>query len=109
MFGATPEDILHVAQSLHHDIVPAARFGLPYTAWIDRRSGDAGYGATLPPAAEVNPTWRFTTLAELAQQHRQEGEIGQGGRSRRAALSSATRSPATALPAGSRMHDTERH
>ena len=73
-FGATPEDILHVAQSLHHDIVPAARFGLPYTAWIDRRSGDASHGATLPPASAISPTWRFTTLAELARQHRQESE-----------------------------------
>ncbi len=73
-FGASPADILHVAQSLHHDIVPAARFGLPYTAWIDRRSGDARPGATLPPASAVSPTWRFTTLAELARQHRLEGD-----------------------------------
>jgi 2-haloacid dehalogenase len=42
------ERILHVAQSLFHDHVPARSMGLA-TAWIDRRSGQEGFGAT-PPA-----------------------------------------------------------
>ncbi len=71
-FGAAPDDILHVAQSLHHDILPAARYGLRYTAWIDRRKANGGYGATLPPNTEANPTWRFSRLAELVRQHAQE-------------------------------------
>ena len=45
------ERILHVAQSLFHDHVPARSIGLA-TAWIDRRSGQEGFGAT-PPADAV--------------------------------------------------------
>ena len=44
--------ILHVAQSLYHDHVPARSFGLA-TAWIDRRRGKPGSGAT--PPAEASP------------------------------------------------------
>jgi 2-haloacid dehalogenase len=48
-----PRDrILHVAQSLFHDHVPARSIGLA-TAWIDRRSDQAGFGAT--PPAEAAP------------------------------------------------------
>lgn len=48
-----PRDrILHVAQSLYHDHVPARSLGLA-TAWIDRRHGKAGSGAT--PPAEASP------------------------------------------------------
>ncbi len=48
-FGAGPSDVLHVAQSLRHDIVPAKRFGLA-TAWIDRQrlSEGGSWGATSP-------------------------------------------------------------
>ena len=42
------ERILHVAQSLFHDHVPAKALGMT-TVWIDRRQGKAGTGAT-PPA-----------------------------------------------------------
>jgi 2-haloacid dehalogenase len=49
---APRERILHVAQSLFHDHVPAKRLGLA-TAWIDRRAGRAGYGAT--PPADASP------------------------------------------------------
>ena len=73
-FEADPEEILHVAQSLHHDILPAARFGLPYTAWIDRRHQDGGYGATMPPTEDASPAWRFSSLAALARQHMHEVE-----------------------------------
>ncbi|MHA1554911.1 MAG: haloacid dehalogenase type II, partial [Alphaproteobacteria bacterium] len=37
--------IMHVAQSLYHDHVPATRAGLR-TTWIDRRHAAAGHGAT---------------------------------------------------------------
>ncbi len=46
------ERILHVAQSLYHDHVPARRLGMT-TAWIDRRRDKAGFGAT--PAADAAP------------------------------------------------------
>jgi 2-haloacid dehalogenase len=45
------EKVLHVAQSLFHDHVPARQLGLR-TAWIDRRRGRLGPGATPPASAE---------------------------------------------------------
>jgi len=57
--------LLHVAQSLYHDHVPAKAMGLP-TAWIDRRAGRAGSGATPAPAEDVRPDWTFATLAAFA-------------------------------------------
>jgi 2-haloacid dehalogenase len=50
--GGRRERVLHVAQSLYHDHVPARRLGLA-TAWIDRRRGRPGFGAT--PPAEATP------------------------------------------------------
>jgi 2-haloalkanoic acid dehalogenase type II len=58
------ERILHVAQSLFHDHVPAKSLGMR-TVWIDRRDGRAG-GAT-PPAAEVTPDARFATMRAFAE------------------------------------------
>ena len=57
--------LLHVAQSLFHDHVPAQRAGLP-TVWIDRRHAIPGWGATPNPRAAVAPDWTFTSLAEFA-------------------------------------------
>ena len=59
--GADPSRVLHVAQSLFHDIVPASALGLS-TAWIDRNQG--GPGAALN--ADAAPTWTFPTLAAFA-------------------------------------------
>ena len=44
------ERILHVAQSLFHDHVPAKALGMT-SVWIDRRQGRGGSGATPPAAA----------------------------------------------------------
>ena len=59
------ERILHVAQSLFHDIAPARAVGLR-GVWVNRRAGRPGSGATAPsdarPEAEV-PDLR--TLAEM--------------------------------------------
>ena len=68
--GLQPGDILHTAQSLFHDHVPAKRLGLT-TAWIDRRHLLEGWGAT-NPAPDAKYDVRFTSLAELAEAHRQE-------------------------------------
>jgi putative hydrolase of the HAD superfamily len=57
--------LLHVAQSLFHDHVPAKRAGLP-TVWINRRRGRAGWGATPPPPLDVTPDWEFGSMAEFA-------------------------------------------
>ncbi|NEN90766.1 MAG: haloacid dehalogenase type II [Okeania sp. SIO3H1] len=43
----TPEKLLHIAQSIYHDIVPAKAMGLS-TIWVNRRQGKEGFGATLP-------------------------------------------------------------
>jgi len=63
--GVRPDQTLHVAQSLHHDHEPALRLGLA-TAWIDRRAGRSGGGATPPPRVPVAPTFRAASLQAFA-------------------------------------------
>jgi 2-haloacid dehalogenase len=60
---APRERILHVAQSLFHDHVPAKELGLS-SVWIDRRHGADGFGATPPASAE--PDLAVPDLATLA-------------------------------------------
>ena len=69
-FGGDRGSILHVAQSLFHDHVPAKALGLT-TAWIDRRAGGGG-GATARPQKAVKPDFRFKSMAELVARHRAE-------------------------------------
>ena len=64
--GFQKSDILHVAQSLFHDHAPANAVGLA-SAWIDRRHGATGWGATVPPPPGVHYDFRFNSLAELAE------------------------------------------
>ena len=68
--GIAAGSILHTAQSLFHDHVPAKQRGLA-TAWIDRRSGQAGWGATVP-APDGRYDMRFTSLAQMVEAHRAE-------------------------------------
>jgi len=70
--GVRKERLLHTAESLYHDHVPAKRFGLA-TAWIHRRAGKGSFGATRAPDQPVKPDWQVTTLAELAELHRAGG------------------------------------
>jgi 2-haloacid dehalogenase len=63
--GFKKSDVLHVAQSLFHDHGPANAAGLA-SAWIDRRGGAEGWGATSPPPEGVRYDFRFASLAELA-------------------------------------------
>ncbi len=58
------ERILHVAQSLFHDHVPAKAFGLT-TVWVDRRHDRPGFGAT--PPAEATPDLIVPDMATLAR------------------------------------------
>jgi 2-haloalkanoic acid dehalogenase type II len=69
--GHAASSILHVAQSLYHDHGPANALGLR-SAWIDRRQGAAGAGATPPPCAPVHWDFRFGSLAQLVEAHRAE-------------------------------------
>ena len=64
--GFERDQILHVAQSLYHDHVPAKQLGMR-TVHIDRRAGKQGTGATPPPAVPVKPDWTFETLIAFAR------------------------------------------
>ena len=43
----SPVQVLHIAQSLYHDIGPAKSLGIS-TVWVNRRLGKPGFGATPP-------------------------------------------------------------
>ena len=60
-------DVLHTAQSLHHDHVPANRFGLA-NAWIDRQrlSDDGSWGATERVATMPSSDFVFFSMGEMA-------------------------------------------
>ncbi len=63
--GNQPEHVLHVAQSLFHDIAPAKSVGLT-TVWVNRRHDRPGFGAT--PPAEATPDLEVPDLITLARQ-----------------------------------------
>jgi 2-haloacid dehalogenase len=64
--GIEDKRLLHVAQSLFHDHVPAKAFGLP-TVWINRRHDRPGWGATPEPSAGVTPDWEFPSMRAFAE------------------------------------------
>jgi 2-haloacid dehalogenase len=55
--------ILHVGQSLYHDVLPAQSLGLA-TVWVNRPSARTGVGAV--KAANGHPDVQVSSLAELA-------------------------------------------
>ena len=63
--GIDDSRLLHVAQSLFHDHVPAKQAGLR-TVWINRRHDRLGWGATPAPPDHVLPDWEFPSLQALA-------------------------------------------
>ena len=65
--GIGKAEILHVAQSKHHDINPGRQIGLT-TVWVNRRHGKQGSGATL--ATEAQPDLTVNSLAELVALHK---------------------------------------
>ena len=59
----TPRDrILHIGQSIFHDVIPAQKLGLS-TVWVNRPSARAGVGAV--KAAEGNPDLEVSSLSAL--------------------------------------------
>ncbi|WP_440909862.1 haloacid dehalogenase type II [Candidatus Pelagibacter sp.] len=64
---AEKKDILHVAQSLFHDHVPAKDFGMN-TVWIDRQNLSKGgnWGATKPVENQPKPDVIFEDLISFA-------------------------------------------
>lgn len=63
--GYKMEEILHVAQSQHHDIAIAKSLGYK-TCWIERRQGQKGFGGTPAVATLTKPDFHFATLKALA-------------------------------------------
>lgn len=61
--NAPAHRVLHVGQSVYHDVVPAQSLGLA-TVWVNRPSARAGVGAV--KAAEATPDLTVSSLAELA-------------------------------------------
>lgn len=62
--GVPGERLLHVAQSLYHDIAPATQLGLT-TVWVNRRRGKMGPGAT--PPAQAQPALEVPNLRTLVE------------------------------------------
>jgi len=63
--GLARSDLVHVAQSLFHDHVPAKREGLP-SIWINRRHDRSGWGATPEPSGDWSYNLEFTSMADFA-------------------------------------------
>jgi 2-haloacid dehalogenase len=61
--SAPAHRVLHVGQSIYHDVIPAQSLGLA-TVWVNRPSARAGIGAV--KAAEAKPDLEVNSLAELA-------------------------------------------
>lgn len=66
--GLERSDILHTAQSLFHDHVPAKRFGLA-NAWIDRQhlSESGSWGATAKVSEKPEVDFLFFSMGEMAE------------------------------------------
>ena len=62
--GVPATQVLHVAQSLFHDIVPAKELGLT-AVWVNRRHDRPGFGAT--PPASAQPDLEVPDLRTLAR------------------------------------------
>ena len=69
--GIEKKNILHTAQSLYHDMVPATELGFS-TCWIDRRAGEKDSGATPPVNQKLDVDWRFLSLAHMVDAHKAE-------------------------------------
>ena len=63
--GVDRGELLHVAQSLFHDHVPAKREGLP-SVWINRRNDRPGWGATPEPSEEWSYDLELASMADFA-------------------------------------------
>jgi putative hydrolase of the HAD superfamily len=74
--GISPQEILHVGQSLRADIRPANLLGLT-TAWINR--GQRSLGLTGHGAELASPNAQFATLGELVAAHRQAAASARAG------------------------------
>ena len=58
-----PDRILHIGQSIYHDVIPAQSLGIS-TVWVNRPSHRPGIGAV--KSAEGKPDLTVSSLEELA-------------------------------------------
>jgi 2-haloacid dehalogenase len=72
--GFQKNEILHTAESLYHDHLPANKAGLA-SAWIYRRHAQIGFGATHPPEAMPRYDFQFKSMEELTKAHQTEREV----------------------------------
>lgn len=66
--GVRKQEILHTAESLFHDHLPANKAGLS-SAWIHRRHDQPGFGATRPPETMPRCDFKFTSMADMVHAH----------------------------------------
>ena len=69
--GFRKGEVLHTAESLYHDHLPANAWGLA-SCWIYRRHGQEGFGATMQPDVMPQTAFRFISMAELVSAHKAE-------------------------------------
>jgi len=64
--GIAPENLLHAAQSVYHDVVPARALGIA-SVWVNRRSARPGVGAVRASSAQADlEVPDIETLAKMA-------------------------------------------
>ena len=68
--GVDKGQILHTAESLFHDHLPANRHGIA-SCWIYRRHGQQGFGATMNPGKTPKTDFRFDSMADLVKAHQE--------------------------------------
>ena len=66
----SPDRLLHAAQSVYHDVIPARSLGIS-TVWVNRKSARPGIGAVR--AAAGTPDLEVSDLASLAAATRAAG------------------------------------
>jgi FMN phosphatase YigB (HAD superfamily) len=69
--GVSKDKILHTAESMFHDHKPANDCGLK-SCWIYRRHAQQGFGATMNPSQMPHVDFRFNSMQELADAHREQ-------------------------------------
>jgi FMN phosphatase YigB (HAD superfamily) len=60
--------ILHTAQSLFHDHVPAKKHFAMTTIWINRQAGKPG---ATPADLDVTPDWEVPSMAAMVELHKE--------------------------------------
>lgn len=63
-----PSHVLHIGQSIYHDVIPAKAFGID-TVWVNRASARPGVGAV--KAATATPNLEVPDLAALVAEAQQ--------------------------------------